>query len=91
MEFVASSSSSSREDCAALYASKFFAAPTPAEQQPGAGGQQARWQQQLSATYTVEAAREIVPGELAVVLLWISLDDGPVRKLMNALFCAIYI
>jgi hypothetical protein len=27
-----------------------------------------------------------VPGELAVVLLWISLDDGPVRKLMNALF-----
>jgi hypothetical protein len=84
MEFVASSSS--REDCAALYASKFFAAPTPAEQQPGAGGQQARWQQQLSATYTVEAAREIVPGELAVVLLWISLDDGPVRKLMNALF-----
>ncbi len=71
MEFVSGSVGSSGVDCAHVYTSKFWGD----EDEDGRAEQQ-----ELSAAYTVEAVREIIPDELAVVLLWISMDTGPERR-----------
>ena len=53
-------------DCAQCYCAKLF------------GGGEAG--EGLSVLYTVESAREILPGSLGLVLLWIALDQGDGRR-----------
>ena len=65
------------EDCAQCYASKFFGPDGPSGDET------------LSISYTVEAAREVVADELAIVLIWISLDDGPSRRCFMTETCVL--
>jgi len=53
-------------DCAQCYCAKLFGG--------GADGEG------LSVHYTVESAREILPGSLGLVLLWVAIDDSEGRR-----------
>ena len=56
-------------DCAQCYCAKLFGG--------GAGGEPGEG---LSVLYTVESAREILPGSLGLVLLWVAVDEGDGRR-----------